>query len=82
MATVSKETADTIIRGNGMYPGDDILVVRVVRYTNIGGQEAYGIVYENEARISHNNLHRYDNETEYIHDPVVIWKHPEWDTSE
>jgi hypothetical protein len=50
MATVnSKEIVDTIIEGDGLYPGDDIRVVRIVQYQNMfDGGTAYGLIYAGE----------------------------------
>jgi hypothetical protein len=50
MATVnSRETVDLIIEGNGIYPGDDIRVVRIVQYNNMfDGGIAYGLIYQGE----------------------------------
>ena len=82
MATVSKAIAATIIRCNGVYPGDEDShfgpVVRVVRYTDQGGREAFGIVYEAEMRGEPGRLFRYDEQSDYIGSPVVIWRHSEY----
>jgi len=67
MATInSRETVDEIIRGNGLYPGDDIRVVRIVQYNNIfDGGIAYGLIYAGE------DLRRYH--TGATVNPKVIW---------
>lgn len=51
MATVSsREIVDTIIAGNGVYPGDEAMpVVRIVEYNNqFNGALAWGLIYEGE----------------------------------
>jgi len=50
MATVnSREIVDLIIEGNGLYPGDDIPVIRIVQYNNqFDGGIAYGLIYRGE----------------------------------
>lgn len=66
---------DAIIAGNGVYPGDENLpagpVVRIVQYTNAWGNRTHGVVYAVEAQAG--QLHRYEQESERISDPVVIW---------
>jgi hypothetical protein len=66
MPTVSKEIADKVIAGNGYYPGDRIRVVKVVEYINMGGQRAYGIVYEHQ-------IDAY-TETAFVRQPKTIWE--------
>lgn len=80
MASVSKAIAARIIQSDGIYPGDeDMLVVRVVKYKRtLSGAEQYGIVYESEAKRDPEMLFRYDEITDYIHDPVVVWRHKDW----
>ncbi len=72
MATVnSRDIVDRIIAGNGIYPGDeDLLVIKIVRYTNAWGKIAYGLVYERDG-----DHDRYERETEYVRAPEVIWRH-------
>jgi hypothetical protein len=67
MATVnSKEIVDKIIKGNGYYPGDDIRVVRIVEYTNIAGQQCYGLEYKGDGKLYY--------ASRYVHEPKVIWE--------
>ena len=67
MATVSKEIADEIIRGEGHYE-DDPLVIKIVRYENQWNREyAYGIIYEGE------DPDRYHNAEACIN-PQTIWE--------
>jgi hypothetical protein len=78
VATITSKTIiEGIIEGNGVYPGDEGIssgpVVRIVRYTDGGGTQVFGIVYAIEADM---HLFKYDNETNYIHSPQVIWQHP------
>lgn len=78
MATVDKVTAGKLMQGNGIYPGDeDMPVVRIVRYRNKAGQIVFGVVYQNEANIP-GMLFRYDEPTQYIFNPEVIWRHHDW----
>lgn len=50
MATVDKDIADTIIQGNGFYPGDENLepAVLITEYDNAWGGTSYGVTYEGE----------------------------------
>jgi len=68
MATVnSKAIVDEIIAGNGLYPGDDIPVVRIVQYNNqFNGGIAYGLIYRGE------DLNRYFGGA--CHNSKVIWE--------
>ena len=75
MTVDSPEMIEAFIAGNGVYPGDENLpagpVVRIVQYTNRWGGRTYGVVYEAEARAG--QLYRYEQVSENISDPVVIW---------
>jgi len=68
LATVnSKAIVDEIIAGNGLYPGDDIPVVRIVQYNNqFNGGIAYGLIYRGE------DLNRYFGGA--CHNSKVIWE--------
>jgi hypothetical protein len=69
----TQEIIDEMIACNGVYPGDeDNPVVRIVRFTDQGGKRMHGVVYASDARIGH--LHKYDQVSEYIKDPVVIFE--------
>jgi hypothetical protein len=77
VATITdKKIIRDIIQGDGVYPGDERnasgLVVRIVRYTDNGSREVFGIVYAIEADM---HLFKYDNTTEYINSPQVVWQH-------
>lgn len=61
MGTVTKQIADDVIAGK--YPEDNI--VRIVKYTNTWGSEAYGLE-------STWQLGRY-NASEYVINPSVYW---------
>lgn len=65
MATVSKEIADDIIAGK--YPEDKCF--KIVEYTNIGGEQAYGALFEG----NHPDTYM---ETEFVHNPKVYWEAP------
>jgi hypothetical protein len=68
MGTVSKELADRLVSLNGRYPGDPP-VLRIVEYTNMAGQLAYGIEYRGE-------VGKYTSEPDnpYIGNPRVYWR--------
>lgn len=75
MTVDSQDVIDAMIAGNGVYPGDENLpvgpVVRIVQYTNEWGARTHGVVYEAEARAG--RLHRYEQVSKAISDPVVVW---------
>jgi len=66
MATVTKGIADILVRNNGHY-SDDRRVMRIVKYTNAWGEQAYGLEYEGE-------VGKYDIESEYVINPKVYWE--------
>lgn len=69
MASInSRETVDTLIANNGIYPGDeDMPVVRIVQYNNMfDGRVTYGLVYSGEA------LDRYHASPACLN-PKTIW---------
>lgn len=70
MATITNQNIiDDIIKADG-YFDDDPRVVRIVEYFSpLGKQVVWGIVYENEI-----DKHRYDNPTEFIARPRLLWK--------
>lgn len=47
MATVSKNIADNIKAADGHYD-DDPRVMRIVEYTDMAGQQAFGLEYEGQ----------------------------------
>ena len=69
MATMtSKNVVDTIIAGNGYYPGDDMRVVKIVEYKNMfDGELAWAVVYETDG-----DPNRYETSANCI-DPKIIW---------
>ena len=75
MTVDDPEMVAAVIAGNGFYPGDENLpagpIVRIVQYTNAWGKRTYGEVYEAEARAG--LLHRYEQVSSAISDPVVVW---------
>ncbi len=69
MSTVSKRIADEIILRDGLFPGDHIRVVKVVKYQNMfDNGDAYGLVYENQ------NPNAYRASPSVI-DPVTYWEY-------
>jgi hypothetical protein len=73
MATIdSQEIIDALLAGDGIYPGDEAIVVRIVAFTNGSGDRTHGIVYASEA--AQGLLYRYEEENRYVHDPVVIFQ--------
>lgn len=83
MTIDSQAIIDALIAGNGVYPGDEGLaagpVVRIVQYTNAWGGRTHGVVYEAEAEAG--GLHRYEQVSKDVSDPVVIWTRPEYAVS-
>lgn len=65
MGTVSKEIADDVIAGKY----DEDRVVKIVKYTNLEGGDAYGIITEGH------DLDTY-RETEFVRNPVTYWDKP------
>lgn len=64
MATVSFELAHKLA-SNGGYYSDDPRVMRIIKYTNAWGKEAYGLEYERD-------IGKY-SASEYVIDPQVYW---------
>ncbi len=78
MSTVSKEIADKIIAGNGMYPGDHIRVIKIYTYENaFDGSLAYKLIYENKSRPEYQFT-----ETDFVRNPKVYWEYNEQRGSE
>lgn len=74
--TNSKDWVDNMISNNGYYNGDDDnslgdnpRCVKIVEYRNNWNTICWGAVFEDEV-----DKFKYDLETEYIHDPKVIWE--------
>lgn len=65
MATVSKELADKLVKGDGYY-ADDTRVVRIVEYTNQWGRQSYGLEYPRD-------LGKY-HASQYVINPKVYWE--------
>jgi hypothetical protein len=65
MATVGKELADRLVASDGYY-SDDPRVMRIVEYTNMAGQLAYGVEYGHQ-------LGKYA-ESEFVRSPRVYWE--------
>jgi hypothetical protein len=80
MTVDSPEMVDRFIAGNGYYPGDENHpqgpAVRIVQYTNAWGKRTHGVVFEADARAG--QLHRYEQVSEHISDPVVVWTRAGW----
>ena len=73
MATVnSRSFIDRLIAGNGQIDPEDApdnpWAVRIVEFTNMAGRRAWGVVFEGER-----DLYRYELESEFLHDPKLIW---------
>lgn len=69
MSTIdTRSIIDTIIAGNGVYPGDEHLppVVRIVEYQNAWGGICWGTEIERERG-------RY-RPSQYVINPRVIWE--------
>jgi hypothetical protein len=50
-----------------------IRAVKIVEYTGRGGNRIWGVIYRDDDRIIEDEM-RYERETQYVNDPVVIWK--------
>ena len=70
MATIdNKQIIGEIIAGNGYYQGDE-RVYQIVEYTNAFGNVTWGVTFEYEKDYM---KHRYEEETEYVRNPRVLW---------
>lgn len=65
MSTVDQNLADRIAAADGYY-ADDPRIVRIVKYTNAWGGDAYGLEYRQ-------TLGKY-SESEYVQNPTVYWR--------
>jgi hypothetical protein len=73
MPTVdSRDIVDAIIKGNGVYPGDEHIppCAKIVQYTNFHGGACYGLIYAGQP------LNLYE-ESRYINNPITIWERKE-----
>ena len=69
MATInSRAEVNIIIKGNGIYPGDRLRVIKIVEYTNNWGRQAFGLIYKGE------DPDRY-RPSEFIKNPKTIWEY-------
>jgi hypothetical protein len=84
MTVDSQEMINTFIACNGLYPGDEDNpqgpAVRIVQYTNAWGKRTHGVVFEAEARTG--RLFRYEQVSDHIKDPVVVWTRQEYAVSQ
>ena len=72
MATIDSRTViDRIIRKHGREYADGPDVVKIVEYTTPEGKRTWGVVWANE---SPQMQDRYEEETEYVRSPRVIWR--------
>lgn len=74
MATVdSQDFVDRLIKGNGRVDPeespDNPWCVKIVRYLNMNGKFAFGLVFKGDA-----DPDRYEQETQFISEPAVIWQ--------
>lgn len=70
MASIEdRETVDTIIKGNGIYPGDEAYpVVKIVQYRSpYHDRPVYGLIYDGES------LNKYA-ESPYVLEPKIIFE--------
>lgn len=65
MGTVSKQIADDVIAGKY----EDDRPVKIIKYTDAWGGEAYGLV------CAHEDPNRYAASA-YVINPTLYWKHP------
>jgi hypothetical protein len=77
MATVSKQIADAVVKGNGYAFGDagpdNPRCLKIVEYESAWGEVSYGLIFEGE----HPN--RY-SETEYVRHPRLYWRFKDADS--
>ena len=69
MSTVSKSIADTMVKHQGIYPGDEGIepCVKIVEYDNAWGGVGYGLIYEGQ------NLDMY-HASEFVRNPRTYWE--------
>lgn len=65
MATISKAIADDVIAGK--YDDDYALPMKIVKYTNAWGGEAFGLIFQGQ------NPDTY-RASEYVINPTVYWE--------
>jgi len=72
---MSKQIVERLIRGGGWLPEepahdapDNPRAARIVRYVDQRGKRAYGVTFAHER-----DPFRYERESDYISEPVVIW---------
>jgi hypothetical protein len=69
MSTIDDESLiKKLIENDGYYEGDP-RVYQIVKYKNAWGNITWGVTWENEP-----HPHRYEFPTEYVNNPVVIWR--------
>ena len=69
MSTVNKEIADKAVEHNGIYPGDRMRIVEIIKYKNIfDGGDAYKLIYEGQSR-------ELILESPAIRSPETYWKY-------
>jgi hypothetical protein len=71
MSTVDKVFADKLVAANGqLYPDDPFEppVVRIVKYRNAWGADAFGITFEGQ------HHEKYMVQSPYITDPTIYWE--------
>lgn len=81
MASITDQSVvQAIIAGDGVYPGDENgpmgRVVRIIKYRTNDNRDAWALVYEAEA--NRGELFAQDAPSQYVHFPVVIWRHKDW----
>lgn len=69
MSTISyRNIVDDIIKGNGIYPGDHIRVIKIVEYTNSWGKQCWGVIYAGGSVDAY-------AESDFVHNPKTIWEY-------
>lgn len=77
MATVDKEFADNLIKHGGWTDDNDHdapdnpQCIRITKYTDLGGKDAYGAVFAHER-----NIDKYNESSPYIRNPEIYWQAP------
>ena len=74
MATIeSREAVDEIIRLDGYdgSPSEDLRIIKIVEYTSNWNNTCYGLLYAIE--VGQGISDRYEQPTQYVRNPKVIW---------
>lgn len=69
------QIVDELISNNGFCSvGFGELAIKIVEFTNINDERTCGIVFANDR-----NPYAFETETIYVKNPVILWKHQDFD---